>query len=65
MSKILITPRSLTRPSTPDFEPPRVSELLRHSRVIATPHLGAFTTASVRNATQMAVDNLLATLEAP
>jgi D-3-phosphoglycerate dehydrogenase len=48
-----------------DFEPPRVSELLRHSRVIATPHLGAFTTASVRHATQMAVDNLLAALEVP
>lgn len=31
-----------------DCEPPRISELLRHPRVIATPHLGAFTTASVR-----------------
>ena len=39
------------------------SELLKHPRVIATPHLGAFTTASVRNATQMAVKNLLAALE--
>jgi D-3-phosphoglycerate dehydrogenase / 2-oxoglutarate reductase len=47
-----------------DFEPPRVNDLLRHPRVIATPHLGAFTTTSVRNATQMAVDNLLAALEA-
>ena len=46
-----------------DCEPPRVSELLKHPRVIATPHLGAFTTASVRNATQMAVKNLLAALE--
>jgi phosphoglycerate dehydrogenase-like enzyme len=31
--------------------------------VIATPHLGAFTSTSVRNATHMAVDNLLAALE--
>ena len=46
-----------------DCEPPRVSELLKHPRVIATPHLGAFTTASVRNATQMAVNNLLAALD--
>jgi D-3-phosphoglycerate dehydrogenase / 2-oxoglutarate reductase len=46
-----------------DFEPPRINALLRHPRVIATPHLGAFTTTSVRNATHMAVDNLLAALE--
>lgn len=48
-----------------DQEPPEVSELLRHPHVIATPHLGAFTSASVRNATRMAVDHLLAVLDRP
>ena len=48
-----------------DREPPQVTDLLKHPHVIATPHLGAFTTSSVRNATRMAVDNLLAALEKP
>ena len=48
-----------------DREPPEVSELLRHPRVVATPHLGAFTSASVSNATRIAVENLLAALELP
>jgi D-3-phosphoglycerate dehydrogenase len=44
-------------------EPPEPSDLLRHERVIATPHLGGFTGASVRRATSMAVENLLAVLD--
>lgn len=48
-----------------DGEPPEPSALLRHERVIATPHLGGYTTTSVRRATMMAVDNLIAALDAP
>ncbi len=43
-------------------EPPGPSELLSHGRVIATPHIGAFTAESVSRATRAAVDNLLAAL---
>ena len=39
--------------------------LLRHDRVIATPHIGAFTAESVARATRAAVDNLLAALGQP
>jgi D-3-phosphoglycerate dehydrogenase len=46
-----------------DAEPPEPTPLLRHDRVIATPHLGGYTHASVRRATSMAVQNLLAVLE--
>ncbi|MCS5716954.1 oxidoreductase [Herbiconiux sp. CPCC 205763] len=45
-----------------DTEPPAPSALLRHPRVLATPHLGGYTGASVSRATSMAVDNLLAHL---
>lgn len=45
-----------------DTEPPEPSPLLRHPRTLATPHLGAFTTASVSRATTAAVANLLAAL---
>ncbi|WP_382308039.1 NAD(P)-dependent oxidoreductase [Herbiconiux sp. UC225_62] len=45
-----------------DTEPPAPSALLRHPRVLATPHLGGYTGASVSRATAMAVDNLLAHL---
>ena len=47
-----------------DTEPPEPSRLLRHERVIATPHLGGYTTSSIQRATRMAVDNLLTALEA-
>jgi phosphoglycerate dehydrogenase-like enzyme len=40
-------------------EPPDPSPLLSHDRVIATPHVGAFTAESVSRATRVAVDNLL------
>jgi phosphoglycerate dehydrogenase-like enzyme len=43
-------------------EPPALSELLTHDRVIATPHIGAFTAESVSRATRVAVDNLLGAL---
>jgi phosphoglycerate dehydrogenase-like enzyme len=45
-----------------DREPPEASPLLSHERVIATPHIGAFTAESVAAATRAAVDNLLAAL---
>jgi D-3-phosphoglycerate dehydrogenase / 2-oxoglutarate reductase len=45
-----------------ETEPPELNALLRHERVIATPHVGGFTGASVRRATEQAVDNLLAVL---
>jgi D-3-phosphoglycerate dehydrogenase len=46
-----------------DTEPPRPTALLGHPRVIATPHLGGYTSASVHRATAQAVENLLAALE--
>jgi D-3-phosphoglycerate dehydrogenase len=46
-----------------DSEPPEPTALLRHDRVIATPHLGGYTHASVRRATSMAVQNLVTVLE--
>jgi len=45
-------------------EPPRPSALLRHPRVLATPHIGGFTSDSVRRAATAAIDNLLAVLGA-
>jgi D-3-phosphoglycerate dehydrogenase len=45
-----------------DTEPPALTPLLRHERVVATPHVGGFTGASVRRATTQAVENLLAVL---
>lgn len=44
-------------------EPPELTPLLLHERVIATPHIGAYTDGSVRRATSMAVDSLLENLE--
>ena len=46
-----------------ETEPPGPSALLRHERVIATPHVGGYTAASVSRATRGAVENLLAHLE--
>jgi D-3-phosphoglycerate dehydrogenase / 2-oxoglutarate reductase len=45
-----------------DSEPPEVTALLQHERVLATPHIGGYTTGSVRRATTVAVENLLALL---
>ena len=46
-----------------ETEPPAPSPLLQHERVIATPHLGAYTDASIRRALEMAVTNLIRVLE--
>ena len=43
-------------------EPPVETALVRHPRVIATPHLGGFTDESVAQAARVAVENLLAVL---
>ncbi|MGA2381273.1 MAG: phosphoglycerate dehydrogenase [Spirochaetia bacterium] len=43
-------------------EPPDPTPLLVHDRVIATPHVGAFTAESVSRATRVAVENLLGAL---
>ncbi|MFI9643828.1 hypothetical protein ACIG87_27895 [Micromonospora sp. NPDC051925] len=48
-----------------DREPPEPSALLRHPRVVATPHLGAATSESVRRASEAAVENLLVALGTP
>ena len=45
-------------------EPPEPTPLLRHPRVIATPHLGAFTAESARRAADAAVDHVLRYLAA-
>ena len=45
-----------------DKEPPDASPLISHRRVIATPHVGAYTAESVSRATRAAVENLLAAL---
>lgn len=42
-----------------DHEPPVNNPLVGHERVIATPHVGGFTTESVDRAVSVAVDNLL------
>lgn len=46
-------------------EPPKDPTLVRHSRVIATSHVGGFTQESVDRAMDAAVDNLLQALAAP
>lgn len=45
-------------------EPPEDFALVKHNRVIATPHLGGFTKESVDRATTEAVENIIKTLEA-
>lgn len=44
-------------------EPPGDDPLVRHERVIAVPHIGAFTQESVTRAVETAVENLLGALE--
>ncbi len=43
-------------------EPPGDAPLVRHGRVLATPHIGAYSKESVRRAVELAVDNLLLAL---
>ncbi len=45
-----------------DKEPPEDFNLVKHDRVIATPHLGGFTAESVDRATRVAVENLIDSL---
>jgi D-3-phosphoglycerate dehydrogenase len=46
-----------------DAEPPELTPLLRHPHTLMTPHLGGYTGASTRRATEQSVANLIATLE--
>lgn len=46
-----------------DTEPPKLTPLLLHERTILTPHLGGYTRASTRRATEQSVANLITTLE--
>lgn len=48
-----------------ETEPPELTPLLLHPRTVLTPHLGGYTDASVRRATEQSVQNLLDTLDAP
>jgi D-3-phosphoglycerate dehydrogenase / 2-oxoglutarate reductase len=48
-----------------DSEPPEISELLSHPRVVATPHLGAFTEQAVDRTLEAAVSNLVDALRFP
>lgn len=45
-----------------DAEPPVLTPLLEHPRTVLTPHLGGYTTASTRRASEQSVANLLAVL---
>jgi phosphoglycerate dehydrogenase-like enzyme len=45
-----------------DKEPPDNYDILRHPRVIPSPHIGGFTEESIDRATEVAVDNLLAVI---
>jgi phosphoglycerate dehydrogenase-like enzyme len=47
-----------------DAEPPTDFTLIRHERVIATPHVGGLTDESVDRASAAAVDGLLRALAA-
>jgi D-3-phosphoglycerate dehydrogenase len=46
-----------------DNEPPELDGLLRHERVVMTPHIGGFTEESVERATIAAVRNILQVIE--
>lgn len=48
-----------------DREPPQLTELLTHPRVIATPHVGAYTEQAVQRTLESAVENLVTGLRAP
>jgi phosphoglycerate dehydrogenase-like enzyme len=43
-------------------EPPGLTPLIAHPRILAVPHIGAYTAEGGREAVRVAVDNLLAAL---
>lgn len=45
-----------------DQEPPELTPLLQHPRTVMTPHLGGYTAASTRRASELAVLNLVTSL---
>ncbi|MCX6875274.1 MAG: phosphoglycerate dehydrogenase [Verrucomicrobia bacterium] len=47
-----------------ESEPPEDWRLVKHERVIGTPHVGGFTDASIDRAISVSIDNLLMALEA-
>jgi phosphoglycerate dehydrogenase-like enzyme len=46
-----------------EAEPPGDDPLVRHTKVIATPHIGGFTAQSVARSVSAAVENLLNVLK--
>ena len=46
-----------------ETEPPVLDELLRHEKVVMTPHLGGFTRESVERATLASVQNIINVLQ--
>lgn len=48
-----------------ETEPPELTELIAHPRVIATPHIGAFTDQAITRTMELAVANVVQGLDCP